>query len=90
MSLSSGVLNTAWMAVVSSTTPRPAPRWPPVFETALIVAWRTSSESCWICSSVRDFISAGVLMPSRRGSFWRIGRFCSVFMVFGSLMMGHY
>ena len=29
-------------ATVSSTTPNPAPRWPPVSETASIISWLTS------------------------------------------------
>ena len=40
-----GVLKTAWIATVSSTTPRPAPRCPPVTDTAEIVSARSSSAS---------------------------------------------
>lgn len=65
MSLSRGVSKTAWMAVVSSTTPKPAPRWPPVLETALMTAPRTSSARVWSSSSLRDFISAGMFTRSR-------------------------
>ena len=43
ISLSRGVSNTAWIATVSSTTPRPAPRCPPVTDTAEIVSARNSS-----------------------------------------------
>jgi hypothetical protein len=35
-----GVLNTAWIATVSSTTPSEDPRCPPVTDTALIVSAR--------------------------------------------------
>ena len=38
MSLSRGVSKTACSATVSSTTPSPAPRWPPVSDTAEIVS----------------------------------------------------
>src|SRR5215831_20500119 len=57
------------MATVSSITPSPAPRWPPVTATASTVSWRSSSASwrSWLLSSRRT--SAGVLMRSRRGVF---------------------
>ena len=38
-------------ATVSSTTPSPAPRWPPVTETASMVSARSSSASCLSCST---------------------------------------
>ena len=52
---------------VSSTTPSPAPRCPPVTETASIVSCRNSSASwrSWLGSSWRRW--AGVLIRSRSG-----------------------
>ena len=49
---SCGASKMAWSATVSSTTPRPAPRWPPVTETASITSARSSSATCR--SSSRD------------------------------------
>jgi hypothetical protein len=48
--LSRGVSNAVQSATVSSTTPSPAPMWPPVCDTTSISRWRTSSASCCSCS----------------------------------------
>jgi hypothetical protein len=40
--LSRGVSKTAWIATVISTTPRPAPKWPPVWLTDQMVSDRSS------------------------------------------------
>src|SRR5689334_15462788 len=55
------------MATVSSTTPSPAPRCPPVTETAEMVSWRSSSASCgsWSLPSLRR--SAGNWTVSSKG-----------------------
>ena len=41
-----GASKTAWIAVVNSTTPSPAPRCPPVSDTIDIVSDRSSLASC--------------------------------------------
>src|SRR6185295_1490533 len=68
------------MAVVSSTTPRPAPKWPPVTETASMVSWRSSSATCCTCSILSLRRSSGVLIVSRSGvllnSVTAIFQFC--------------
>ena len=56
-----------WIATVSSTTPSPAPKWPPVTETASTVAWRNSSASCFSCSGVKARVSAGKDTVSNKG-----------------------
>src|SRR5665648_310924 len=48
-------------------TPRPAPRCPPVAETALIVSCRNSSASCFSSASVSVRMSSGVRTRSSRG-----------------------
>src|SRR5689334_12346756 len=55
------------MAVVSSTTPRPAPKCPPVTETASMVSWRSSSATCRSWSTLSRLRSSGVRMVSRSG-----------------------
>ena len=62
-----GVSKTAWSATVSSTTPRPAPKCPPVTATALIVSVRSSSATwrSWLSGNFRR--SSGVAKASRRG-----------------------
>src|SRR6266568_8426190 len=66
---SRGVSNTRCNAIVSSTTPRFGPRWPPVCESTLISSSRTSCASCGKSCSRSVLISAGERMPSskRRG-----------------------
>src|SRR5271165_3501938 len=54
--------------MVSSTTPRLGPRWPPVLESTVISSWRISAASFskfWIESR---FTSAGELILSSRRS----------------------
>src|ERR1041385_1389324 len=60
---SRGVLKTRWSAMVSSTTPRFGPRWPPVCESTLINSSRTSCASCGRLSSGNAFTSAGERIP---------------------------
>src|SRR3989338_1964986 len=67
MILSRGALNTACRATVSSTTPRPAPRWPPVTDTAEMVSARSSSASWRNSRSFNAFISEGSFTRSRIG-----------------------
>src|SRR5207253_1108266 len=44
---------------VSSTTPSPAPIWPPVWDTTSISRWRTSSARGWSWSRDRRLTSSG-------------------------------
>ena len=53
--------------VVSSTTPSPEPRWPPVVPTAEIVSCRSSSASWRSCSGFNFRSSSGVLTVSSSG-----------------------
>src|SRR5689334_4034482 len=55
------------MATVSSITPRPAPRCPPVADTAEMVSWRSSSASCGSWSLLKPRISDGNLTVSSSG-----------------------
>jgi len=64
---SDGVLNTRCSATVNSITPSPAPRWPPVTETALIVSARNSPASCTSSASLNRRKSAGEAIESRIG-----------------------
>src|SRR5438552_6958507 len=61
-----GVSNTRCNAIVSSTTPRFGPRWPPVCESTLISSSRTSCASCGRSSSRSALMSAGERTPSSR------------------------
>src|SRR6185437_7094658 len=67
ISLSSGVSKIYCSATVSSITPSPAPRWPPVLATASMVSTRNSSASCLSCSADRFLRSRGRWMRSSRG-----------------------
>jgi len=49
---------------VSSTTPSPAPMWPPVWETTSMRRCRTSSASCCSCSGGSALTSAGPWIDS--------------------------
>ena len=62
INLSFGVSKTWWSATVNSTTPKPAPRWPPVFETASIISLLTSSDRTFNSSLLSFFISEGKLI----------------------------
>src|SRR5208282_2338306 len=55
------------MATVSSITPSPTPRWPPVTETASIVSRRSSSASCLSSSMERSRMSRGSFTRSKSG-----------------------
>src|SRR6476646_7300269 len=55
------------MAVVNSTTPRPAPKCPPVTDTASMVSWRNSSATWRTCSTLSLRKSSGVRIVSRSG-----------------------
>src|SRR5205085_11414125 len=50
--------------MVSSTTPRFGPRWPPVCDSTLISSSRTSCASCGSSSSFSSLMSAGERIPS--------------------------
>src|SRR5256885_16766254 len=50
--------------MVSSTTPRFGPRWPPVCDRTLISSSRTSWASCGRSSSFSALMSAGDRIPS--------------------------
>src|SRR5437868_2660849 len=50
--------------MVSSTTPRFGPRWPPVCDRTLINSSRTSCASCGKSSSFSALMSAGKRIPS--------------------------
>src|SRR5438477_5785120 len=63
---SRGVSKTRCNAIVSSTTPRFGPRWPPVCESTLISSSRTSCASCGRSSSRSALMSAGERTPSSR------------------------
>src|SRR5208337_1823231 len=52
------------MAMVSSTTPRFGPRWPPFFARTLMSSSRISAASCSSCQKLSCFTSAGERMPS--------------------------
>ena len=56
---SSGVSNTWCSATVSSTTPSPEPRWPPVTDTASIISARTASATAGSSDSGRPRNAAG-------------------------------
>src|SRR5215471_15858147 len=64
---SRGVSNTRCNAIVSSTTPRLGPRWPPVCERTLISSSRTSCASCGRSCSRSALMSAGERIPSSKG-----------------------
>src|SRR5436305_4209906 len=61
---SRGVSKTRCNAMVSSTTPRFGPRWPPVCESTLINSSRTSCASWGRSCSFSALISAGERIPS--------------------------
>src|ERR1043166_1259856 len=63
---SRGVLKTRCKAIVSSTTPRFGPRWPPVWERTLINSSRTSCASCGRSCSSSALMSAGERIPSSK------------------------
>src|SRR6476659_706101 len=52
--------------MVSSTTPRFGPRWPPVLERTSISSLRTSCASCGRSSSDRALMSSGDWIPSSK------------------------
>src|SRR5215469_15945810 len=52
--------------MVSSTTPRLGPRWPPVCERTLISSSRTSCASCGRSCSRSALMSAGERIPSSK------------------------
>jgi len=62
-----GVSKTACSATVNSITPSPAPRWPPVTETASITSARSSSARARRFSRGMARRSAGVDTVSSRG-----------------------
>src|SRR5215471_11520722 len=63
---SRGVSNTRCNAIVSSTTPRLGPRWPPVCERTFISSSRTSWASCGRSCSRSALMSAGERIPSSK------------------------
>src|SRR5690242_11068923 len=61
-----GVWNTKWSAMVSSTTPRPAPMCPPVREQTSTIRLRSSSARARSSSRENERRSAGESIRSRR------------------------
>ncbi len=61
--VSRGDSNARWMAMVSSTTPRFGPRWPPVRETSAMRCARISAASSGTCSGDSALTSLGERIP---------------------------
>src|SRR3954447_4208691 len=61
--------------MVSSTTPRFGPRWPPFLDSLVISSWRTSSASCVICSTVNFLRCEG---SPTRSKYRLVGLFINV------------
>ena len=59
ITLSIGVLNILWIAIVSSTTPKLEAKCPPVFETVSIIFSLISFASIFLSSIFKDFKSSG-------------------------------